>query len=195
LGFNNTFAILVRGDLTVPHLILYSDILILPGCNLRPWAGARGYPHSNRWTLVTGACGLGVRRAGRLAMRCLPDLAAEVRWLLERQRYHWRLRWNLWHRRTMCHGSVRSLREELAVGGPIVHPNAVQDVIGTVAFLQQVLNTGLRTYLEEHGIDTSALDDQMQPVVHSHQTRIEQLHAKNVAFGEQSRAGDDPPTG
>jgi hypothetical protein len=178
----------VRADLTGDLLIVHNDILILPG----PMVGGRNWPRlpTDAWTHGAVALRLGttriwgaaagspirlLREAGVLLRRCWRSL-----WLREQAR----------HQRRFAHGAVYSIREKLAEGAVIVHPDAVQDINATIAFLMLLLRNGLREYLGSRDIDTSKLDDDVKTVINNQQTKIEELHAKNATFGNNSQAGD-----
>jgi hypothetical protein len=179
----------VRGELTGDHLAVHNDVLILPDLKLANRAPKR-YPPTDRWTWVTNVLRTGTTQAWRLLAlspyRRVRDSGFSVKRLVVR------IRTRSWikHKRSLQFGSIRSLREELARGSRVVHPNAIQDIRGTMAFLQHTLKSGLRRYLEDRNIDTSSLDEEMRNVINNQYNKIDQLNAKNVAFGEQSRAGD-----
>jgi hypothetical protein len=178
----------VRGDLTEDHLILHNDLLILPGLRL----DNRGWPRppTDGWTHVSIALRLSTTRIWGAAIRSPANLLGDVGVFVRRC---WR-RLLLWHWTEhggrLQHGAVYSIREKLAEGATIVHPNARQDINRTIAFLLQLLRNGLRRYLDGLDIDTARLDHDIRTVIHNQQTKIERMEAKNVTFGDHSPAGD-----
>jgi len=179
----------VRGDLTAKHLTLHNDVLILPGVHLRCRPPA-GYPPTDRWTRVTGPLRCGTIAIWPVLMRSPYRILAEARAGLWRQAHRLRMSRHIKHRRELRYGGISSLREDLAKGSRVIHPSAMEDITGAIAFLQHTLKAGLRQYLEQCEIDTSSLDDEVRNVINHQQNRIEHLHAKNVAFGERGHAGD-----
>ncbi|MFF5078266.1 hypothetical protein ACFY36_14535 [Actinoplanes sp. NPDC000266] len=188
-AYRIVLTLFVRADLTGDHLIVHNDILILPG----PLVSGRKWPSipTDAWTHGGGALRLGMTRiwgaAAASPVRVLLDVAVLLRRLWSRV-----FLWNhMWHQRRLAHGAVYSIREKLAEGAVVVHPDAVQDINTAIAFLIQLLQNGLRNYLESRDIDTTRLDDDIKTVITNQQTKIEELHAKNVTFGDHSQAGDN----
>ncbi|MEU8819985.1 hypothetical protein [Actinoplanes sp. NPDC048796] len=178
----------VRADLTGDHLIVHNDILILPG----PMIIGRTWPRipTDAWTHASGALRLGITRIWGVAAVSPVRVLWDVCGLLRRLWGRLSIQNHGWHRRPLEHGAVYSIREKLAEGAVVVHPDAVQDINTAIAFLMQLLQNGLRDYLESRDIDATRLDDDIKTVVNNQQTKIEELHAKNVTFGDHSQAGD-----
>jgi hypothetical protein len=99
------------------------------------------------------------------------------------------LRYLARHKGRLNRGGSLSIREFLCVGGPVVHPNAIQDINAAIALLQHTFTTGLKRYLENCKIDTSVVDDEVRGVTNNYRNKIGQLHAKNVVVGK-GHAGD-----
>lgn len=177
-----------RADLTQGHLTLHSDILILPDVAVPPLVIPE-YPPKRRLSYVTIAFRLGWIKIWREALlsprRFLLDAEASARRYLLRRRARRQIR----HRQGPWWGGTASIRETLAMGEFVVHPNASQDINGTIAFLMHTLKSGLKRYLEARDIDTSKLEDDVRSVISYQQNKIGQLNAKNVTFGK-GRAGD-----
>jgi hypothetical protein len=180
--------LILRGDLTASVLTVHSDILLLPGPNLSEFPN--GYPTNDRWTFFAFVLRAGTLEVWRKFLlspaRLVRDAGASIR----RRTYHVRIRRGIKHRRQLRYGSGCSIREELARGSRIVHPNARKGISQTVANLMHIMQAGLRQYLEDCNIDTTRLDDDVRTVINNHNNRIGELHAKNVTFGDNSPAGD-----
>jgi hypothetical protein len=179
----------VRAKLTEDNLILHNDILILPGLRL----DGRGWPRipTDRWTHIATALRLGTTRVWGATIRSPASLLREAGMLARRCWSRVKVWYWIRHGLQLQHGAVYSIREKLALGATIVHPDARQDINGTIAFLLQLLRNGLQQYLESLDIDTAWLDRDIRTVIHNQQTKIERLHAKNVTFGDNSPAGDN----
>jgi hypothetical protein len=179
----------IRGELATGPLTLHSDILILPDVlPRRPYL--RGYPPTDLSTYFRVALHGGCTRIWREAILSPVRLLREAWMSAARCRYRWRTRREIVHGRVPPWGGISSIREDLAMGNLVVHPNALQDLDGVIAFLLQTMKAGLKKYLEDCDIDASSLDDDVRNVIHNQQNKIDQLHAKNVTFGTKARAGD-----
>ncbi|MFY1670338.1 hypothetical protein ACN27G_10305 [Plantactinospora sp. WMMB334] len=194
-GWDNEIIVtlFVRGQLIGEQLILYSKILILPAMIFNKFGRPKRNPNDG-WTQLVHAIHFGSTRIWFTALRS-PRLLAEDAFAAVRRRWaRWRVRKAVKHNREIRYGAIDSIREQLALGGAVVTPNAMQDIRGTVAFLDQTLAKAVRTYLVKRRIDTLSFDGFVQNIFNQHQNTIDQLNAKNVTFGNKSRAGDNPET-
>ncbi|WP_159079106.1 hypothetical protein [Plantactinospora sp. BC1] len=195
-GWDNEIIVtlFVRGQLIGDQLILHSKILILPAMIFTTFGRPEKNPNDG-WTQLMHAIHFGTTKIWVTALGS-PRLLADEAFAAVRRRWaRWRIKKAVKHNREIRYGAIDSIREQLAVGGAVVTPNARQDIRGTIAFLDQTLAKAVRTYLVKRRIDTSSFDGFVQNIFNQHQNKIDQLNAKNVTFGSKSRAGDSTETG
>ncbi|MBO3741163.1 hypothetical protein [Actinoplanes flavus] len=182
----------LRADLTGDNLMLHIDTLMLPLMTIGGSANIHQLPR-DWWTHGTSAVCRGSTRVWRAAVRGLFWLPGDLSRLTQRVFATWFTNYRIRHHRPVGRGAAYSVREKLAEGVIMVHPNAVQDINRTIAFLMQALRNGLSDYLKSRNIDTSSLEDDIRTVIHRQQNKIGQLHSKNVVFGKKGKAGDQTP--
>ncbi|GGN90119.1 hypothetical protein GCM10010112_75230 [Actinoplanes lobatus] len=181
----------LRADLTGDNLMLHIDTLILPLMSFGGSSVIHRLP-ADWWTHGTAAVRLGSTRVWRAAVRGLLWLPSDLYRLTQRLSAAWFTNYQIRHNKPVGRGAAYSIREKLAEGVIMVHPNAVQDINRTIAFLMQALRNGLADYLKSRNIDTSSLEDDIRTVIHRQQNKIGELHSKNVVFGK-GKAGDKSP--
>jgi hypothetical protein len=183
----------IRADLTEKNLILHTDTLILPMMAFVDSPLIKDVPN-DWWTHCTRAARLGSTRIWRAAVRSFLWLLGDL-YRLGRRRYStWNTNYRVRHDKRVSHGAVFAVREKLAEGVVMVHPNAMQDIDRTISFLMQALRNGLSEYLKSRNIDTSSLDNDIRTVINKQQNKIGEFHANNVVFGNKGKAGDAPPS-
>nr|MDT0661475.1 hypothetical protein [Micromonospora sp. DSM 115978] len=190
-GWDNEIiaTLFIRGQRIGEQLIMHSKILVLPAMQFRRTGGPKKNPNDH-WTQLVHALHFGTTRIWTAALRSPRTLIEDAVAVVRRRWRRWRIYRAVKHGRDLRYGAIDSIREQLAVGGSIFTPNAVQDIKGTIAFLEQTLTKAIREYLVERRIDTSSFDGMVQNIFNQHQNKIDQLNAKNVTFGSKSRAGD-----
>ncbi|MFI1993555.1 hypothetical protein [Actinoplanes sp. NPDC020271] len=182
----------IRADLTETNLILHTEMLMLPMMDLSGCPLIAEMPR-DWWTHATAAVRLGATQVWRTSLHCFLWPLTDLRQVLRRRRAAWTVRYRLRHEQVVSHGAFCSVRESLAEGVRVVHPNAVQDINRTIHFLMQELRNGLAGYLRANDIDTSSLGEEISTVITKQKIAIDRLSADNVVIGK-GKAGDTVKT-